>query len=145
MTFDTIIQGGTLVTGSWERRGDIGIQGEKIAAIAVDLSGAEAGQRVDAAGKLVIPGFIESHGHFAALGRAKMILDLSGARTWDEVVASTPAAAVSIRERASRTRSSTSAPDSACACSRDASARTQTLGASPESRRLSAQERPWLP
>jgi predicted amidohydrolase YtcJ len=37
-------------------------------------------------GKLVLPGFIESHGHFVALGRSKMTLDLSKATSWDEIV-----------------------------------------------------------
>jgi hypothetical protein len=33
-----------------------------------------------------VPGFIDSHAHFLSLGRSKMILDLSKARTWDEIV-----------------------------------------------------------
>lgn len=37
-------------------------------------------------GELVIPGFIESHGHFTSLGRAKMRLDLTKADNWDDVV-----------------------------------------------------------
>ncbi len=38
-------------------------------------------------GHLAIPGFIESHGHFTGLGRSLMNLDLSGARSWEEIVA----------------------------------------------------------
>jgi len=41
---------------------------------------------IDVKGKLVIPAFIESHGHFSSLGYAKMQLDLTKAGTWDEVV-----------------------------------------------------------
>ena len=41
---------------------------------------------IDLQGKLAIPGFIESHGHYMGLGRAKMILDLTTAKRWDEIV-----------------------------------------------------------
>ncbi|HUG89643.1 MAG TPA: amidohydrolase [Planctomycetaceae bacterium] len=41
---------------------------------------------IDLGGRLVVPGFIESHGHFLSLGRMKLDLDLKPARTWDEVV-----------------------------------------------------------
>jgi hypothetical protein len=41
---------------------------------------------VDLQGRLAIPGFIESHGHYMGLGRAKMILDLTTARRWDDIV-----------------------------------------------------------
>ncbi|MCB9868233.1 MAG: amidohydrolase [Planctomycetes bacterium] len=37
-------------------------------------------------GRLVVPGFIEGHGHFIALGDAKQRLDLTSVRSWDEVV-----------------------------------------------------------
>ncbi len=39
------------------------------------------------AGQLVLPGFIEGHGHFVNLGKTKMEIDLSQAKSWDEVVA----------------------------------------------------------
>ncbi|MBI4519655.1 MAG: amidohydrolase [Gemmatimonadetes bacterium] len=42
---------------------------------------------LDLEGQLAIPGFIEGHGHFLNLGRSKMILDLTTARTWDDIVA----------------------------------------------------------
>lgn len=41
---------------------------------------------IDLEGKLGIPGFIESHGHFLSLGRTKMRLDLAGAKRWDDIV-----------------------------------------------------------
>jgi len=41
---------------------------------------------VDLQGRLAIPGFIESHGHYMGLGRAKMILDLTTAKRWDDIV-----------------------------------------------------------
>src|SRR5205823_4373099 len=39
------------------------------------------------------PGFIEGHGHFLGLGQSKMNLNLSGVRSWDEIVAMVAAAA----------------------------------------------------
>lgn len=42
---------------------------------------------LDLEGRLVTPGFIEGHGHFLSLGRARQMLDLTEAATWDEVVA----------------------------------------------------------
>jgi predicted amidohydrolase YtcJ len=41
---------------------------------------------VELNGRFVMPGFIEGHGHFMSLGRAKQILDLNTAKNWDEVV-----------------------------------------------------------
>jgi predicted amidohydrolase YtcJ len=37
-------------------------------------------------GRLAIPDFIEGHGHYTSLGESKMILDLTQATTWDEIV-----------------------------------------------------------
>ena len=42
---------------------------------------------IDAGGQLVIPGFIEGHGHFTGVGEAQLDLNLMTARTWDEIVA----------------------------------------------------------
>jgi predicted amidohydrolase YtcJ len=42
---------------------------------------------VDLQGQLAIPGFIEGHGHFMGLGQAKMQLDLTTAKSWDDIVA----------------------------------------------------------
>ncbi|MCX6584520.1 MAG: amidohydrolase [Candidatus Aminicenantes bacterium] len=41
---------------------------------------------IDLKGKTAIPGLIEAHGHFTSLGRAKMELDLTGIKNWDEAV-----------------------------------------------------------
>ncbi len=43
-------------------------------------------QVIDLKGKLAIPGFIDSHGHFFSLGRSKMQLDLTRVKNWDEVI-----------------------------------------------------------
>jgi predicted amidohydrolase YtcJ len=37
-------------------------------------------------GRFVMPGFIEGHGHYLGLGRAKQILDLRNVANWQEVV-----------------------------------------------------------
>ena len=47
---------------------------------------------VDLAGRLAIPGFIEGHGHYLGLGRAKQILDLTQVANFDEIVAMVEAA-----------------------------------------------------
>lgn len=46
-------------------RGDLGIKDGKIAVIADDLSGFPCPERVDASGKLVLPGAIDAHTHLA--------------------------------------------------------------------------------
>ncbi len=64
--FDLVIRGGTVVdgTGSEPREADVGIVGNKIAAIGANLgSGAE---EIDATGKLVTPGFVDIHTHYDA-------------------------------------------------------------------------------
>ena len=62
--FDYLIKNGQLIdgTGSPARRADVGITDGKIAAIG-DLSAAQAGTVIDAAGKTVTPGFIDIHRH----------------------------------------------------------------------------------
>ncbi len=69
----------------------VAIVGHEIAAIGSgreidDWIGPET-EVIDAGGRLLIPGFVESHGHFLSLGRAQMILDLTTATTWSEIVA----------------------------------------------------------
>ncbi|MCY3698967.1 MAG: amidohydrolase family protein, partial [Gemmatimonadetes bacterium] len=53
-----------------------------------DVSGwiGEGTEVIDLGGRLAIPGFIEGHGHFMGLGNARMILDLTTADTWDDIV-----------------------------------------------------------
>lgn len=41
---------------------------------------------LDLAGKTVIPGFVESHGHFMGMGRSSFTLDLRKAKTFEEMV-----------------------------------------------------------
>jgi N-acyl-D-amino-acid deacylase len=68
--FDIVIAGGRVLDGSGNPayRADVGIVGDRVSAIG-DLSRAPASQRIDAAGKLVAPGFIDLHSHaFEATG-----------------------------------------------------------------------------
>lgn len=37
-------------------------------------------------GRFAMPGFIEGHAHFLGIGRARQILDLTTARSWDDIV-----------------------------------------------------------
>ncbi len=64
MAFDLIVANGILVdgTGAPGRRVDVGVTGKEITAIR-DLTGAPAGRRIDAAGCVVAPGFIDIHNH----------------------------------------------------------------------------------
>src|SRR3569623_2060743 len=63
MTYDTIIRGGTVATASDTFQCDVGISGGRIAALGSNLG--TASEIVDAKGKLVLPGGIDSHVHFA--------------------------------------------------------------------------------
>src|SRR5438270_11361167 len=62
--FDLVIAGGRVVDGSGNPwfYADVGIRGEKIAAVG-PLAGAASRARIDAAGKAVAPGFIDAHVH----------------------------------------------------------------------------------
>jgi N-acyl-D-amino-acid deacylase len=62
--FDTLLTGGLVLdgTGAAAFRADIGIRGDRIAAIG-DLSQAQAGVRLDAVGLHIAPGFIDIHTH----------------------------------------------------------------------------------
>ncbi len=46
-----------------------------------------ATQVVDLGGRLATPGLIDSHLHFTGIGQAKLSLDLTKVRSWDEIVA----------------------------------------------------------
>jgi len=48
---------------------------------------------IDLEGRLTLPGFIEGHGHYMGLGEALRILDLTTAKSWEEIVAMVEAAA----------------------------------------------------
>lgn len=96
---DLVLRNGRVVTVDPARSEAqaVAISGDRIAAVGTDAEisrligpGTEV---VDLRGQLAIPGFIEAHGHFLNLGHAKMILDLTKARSWGDIVAMVGAAA----------------------------------------------------
>ena len=91
---DLILINGKIVTvddhtpaASW-----LAVRGDRITALGTEPKGftrlvRDATEIVDLGGALAIPGLIESHGHFTSLGQSKTVLDLTKARSWDEIVA----------------------------------------------------------
>jgi N-acyl-D-amino-acid deacylase len=77
--FDLVIRGGLVVdgTGTEPAVADIGVQGDRIVAVARELP--EGAREIDATGRIVTPGFVDVHTHS------------DGQATWDEELApSTP-------------------------------------------------------
>jgi len=63
MPFDLVIANGTVATAADVFKADIGIAGGRIAQIGGTMEG--AGRRIDASGRYVLPGGIDSHVHIA--------------------------------------------------------------------------------
>src|SRR5947207_68422 len=61
---DLVIRGGRVVTPSGVGNWDLGVQGERIAALGAPGT-LEAGRVIDATGKVVVPGGIDPHTHLA--------------------------------------------------------------------------------
>ena len=63
--FDTLLLNGMVIdgTGAPARRADVAISGDRVAAVAPDLSAAESAVRVDCSGLCVAPGFVDTHSH----------------------------------------------------------------------------------
>jgi predicted amidohydrolase YtcJ len=89
---ELVLTNGTIVTMDPERPRAAALAASKGRIVAVG-SGAEIGKLagpqtrvIDLKGMVAVPGLIEGHGHLTGLGRARRTIDVSGARTWDEVV-----------------------------------------------------------
>lgn len=89
---DLVLRGGKVVTidDRLPEAEAIAVRGERIALVG---TAAEISQHIgpqtrviELAGRMVMPGFIEGHGHFLSLGDSKRKLDLSKAATWEEIV-----------------------------------------------------------
>ena len=89
---DLVLRGGTIATvddalGNVEA---LAVNGYQVTAVGSnDEIAAYIGPDTDVielAGRFVMPGFIEGHGHFLSLGRSKQILDLNDVQNWDEIV-----------------------------------------------------------
>jgi dihydropyrimidinase len=61
--FDLVVKNGDVATGTGIARCDIGVRGGRIVALAERIEG--GGRVVDAAGRLVLPGGVDSHCHIA--------------------------------------------------------------------------------
>jgi hypothetical protein len=90
---DLVLRGGRIVTldAARPQAEALAARGDRIVAVGASrdiqpLVGAKT-RVLDLGGALAVPGFIEGHGHFAAIGQAKMGLELAGARSWEEIVA----------------------------------------------------------
>ncbi|MBD5169972.1 MAG: dihydropyrimidinase [Oscillibacter sp.] len=59
----TLLRGGTVISAQGEKRADVLLEGEKVAAVGEALPAGDA-QVVDCTGKLLFPGFIDGHTHF---------------------------------------------------------------------------------
>ena len=70
----TLLKGGTVVSGSGQKRADVLMEGEKILRVGRDLT--DTDQTVDVSGCLLFPGFIDAHTHFD--------LDVAGTTTADD-------------------------------------------------------------
>jgi predicted amidohydrolase YtcJ len=90
---DLVLTNGTIVTmeRSAPQAQAIAVRGDRIVAIggaaAVKAHIGPSTQVIDLQGRLVIPGFIEGHGHFTGVGEAELQLKLMPAQSWDEIVA----------------------------------------------------------
>ena len=90
---DLVLTNGTIVTveyGMPEAQA-IAVVGDRIAALgsSADIKrhiGPKT-QVIDLKGQLVIPGFIEGHGHFTGVGQAQLNLKLMKTTSWDQIVA----------------------------------------------------------
>lgn len=62
---EVVLRGGTIIDGSGAPavRGDVGIRGDRIVAVAPDLGDVESARFVDASGCVIAPGFIDIHSH----------------------------------------------------------------------------------
>jgi dihydropyrimidinase len=60
---DLVITGGQVVTPQGVADMDVGVQGEKIAALGWPGTLSGGGRTIDARGKIVVPGGIEPHAH----------------------------------------------------------------------------------
>jgi hypothetical protein len=90
---DLVLTNGKIVTveAASPQAQAIAVRGDRI--VAIGSAGAlkphigPATQVIDLQGKLVVPGFIEGHGHFTGVGVARLNLNLMTVKSWDDVIA----------------------------------------------------------
>lgn len=69
--FDLVIRGGAVVTAADVMQADVGIKGETVLALGQGL--ARGAREIDARGKLVLPGGVDSHAHIEQLAASGMM------------------------------------------------------------------------
>jgi len=89
---DLVLRGGRVATvdDQFTVAEAVAVRGHEVVATGTDEEidayiGADT-EVIELDGRLAIPGFIEGHGHFLGLGRAKMILDLNGVSSWNDII-----------------------------------------------------------
>ena len=88
--FDLVIRGGTVANATDTMQADVGIRGETIAAIG---QGLDKGKReIDARGKLVLPGGVDSHCHIEQLSASACVSTPNGPSASVEQTISGPSA-----------------------------------------------------
>lgn len=92
MPADVILTNGKIITmdQAAPTAEALAIRGDRIVAVGtradVDRLRGPSTRVVDLAGRVAIPGFIEGHGHFTGVGRARMKLNFLKSKSWDEIV-----------------------------------------------------------
>ncbi len=90
---DIVLRGGSVLTLEDDRptASAVAIRGDRIAWVGSTTQAerwiGSTTRVIELDGRTVMPGFIESHGHFIGLGRSLMSVDLTGAQDYAEVVA----------------------------------------------------------
>ncbi len=90
---DMVLLNGKIVTVDDKNREvqALAVNGDKIVALGTEAEISKligpSTKVIDLEGRTAIPGFNEGHGHFMGIGNAKMILDLTKVKNWDEIVA----------------------------------------------------------
>jgi predicted amidohydrolase YtcJ len=96
---DLVLLGGKVVTVDPRRptAEAVAVRGGRIVAVGSDKEVSpfvgDGTKVLRLEGNMVMPGFIEGHGHFVGLGQSMMMLDLRKAKSWDEIVKQVEAAA----------------------------------------------------
>ena len=96
MQFDLVIKGGTVVSsGSRSGQLDVGIKGNRIAAVEISIPPEAAARVVDAGGLIVTPGLVDLHTHVYHNATywgilADPVAARSGVTTWLDVGSAGP-------------------------------------------------------
>ena len=99
---DLVLRGGVVhtVDARRPRAAAVAVRGDRVVAVGGDADVAPlVGPRtrvVELAGRAVVPGFDDAHAHLLGIGAQRLDVELTGARTFDEVVARVAAA---VKER----------------------------------------------